>query len=150
MKAGRKLLSMMLFGIVILSLIGLTGCSSKGSSGSSEVKVYTNETKLNSDVINVWTSFYLLDEDTYLFTVYAVDSKDNTKVTADLSMKGQYTLDGDQLKIDLGYGYVVAMNGDTPVEMAITADNAAMYYAMIGGQYTSFTLEKDGTFEIVE
>lgn len=144
MKFTKRLVCLVL---AMVAVLGLTACG--GSKNDSGVKVYTVEAKFNSDTVNQWKNIYLVDEDTYILTVYALDSKDNTKVTADFYMAGNYTLEGDVLNINLGYGYCKAMNGDTPIEMPVSPENGAMYYAMIGGQGTSFTLS-DGTFEMVQ
>lgn len=146
----KRLVNIALCAVVLVMMMGLTACSDKGNKTSdSGVKAYTVEAKFNSEEINQWKSIYLLNEDTYVITVYAIDSQDSSKVTADFVMKGNYTLEGETLEIELGYGYTKALNGDTPIEMPVTPDNAAMYYAMIGGQSTTFTLG-DGTFEIVQ
>lgn len=119
---------------------------------AAEAKKYVVEAKFNSDTVNQWKTIYLLDEDTYILTVYALDSKDNTKVTADFFMAGAYTLEGDTLTIQPGYGFVKALNGDTPIQMPVMPDEnggfSAMYYAMIG-QFASFTLT-EGTWAPVE
>lgn len=145
MKLTKKLLVLV---FAVAAMFGLVACGGSDTADNG-VKVYTVEAKFNSDEVNQWKNIYLLDDDTYVFTVYALDSQDNTKVTADFYMAGNYTLDGDVLTIELGYGYCKALNGDTPIEMAVTPDNPAMYYAMAGAQATSFTLT-DGTFEIVQ
>lgn len=146
---SKKLVSLVLVGMLVLATLSMAGCSNKESDGSS-VEVYTTESMMNSDVINVWKSLYLLNEDTYLFTVYSVDSHDTSQVTADFFMKGNYTREGETVTIDLGYGYVKALNGGTPVEMSVSPEGSAMYYAMVGGQYTSFTLLEDGSFDIAD
>lgn len=145
MKLTKKLV---VLALAVVAMFGLVACGNSESADDG-VKVYTVEAKFNSDEVNQWKNIYLLDDDTYVFTVYALDSQDSSKVTADFYMAGNYTLDGDVLTIELGYGYCTAMNGDTPIEMAVTPDNPAMYYAMAGAQATSFTLT-DGTFEIVQ
>lgn len=145
MKLTKKLV---VLALAVVAMFGLVACGNSKDADNG-VKVYTVEAKFNSDEVNQWKNIYLLDDDTYVFTVYALDSKDNTKVTADFYMTGNYTLDGDVLNIELGYGFCKALNGDTPIEMPVTPDNPAMYYAMAGAQATSFTLT-DGTFEIVQ
>lgn len=148
MKLRKRLISLAVLVVTLVAMAGLTACGGS-SEEASGVKVYSVEAKFNSEEINQWKNIYLLDDSTYVITVYALDSQDPSKVTADFVMKGKYTLDGDTLNIELGYGYTTALNGDTPIEMAVTPDNAAMYYAMIGGNTTTFTLS-DGTFELVQ
>lgn len=139
----KKIVAILLLAVLALSL---TACG-KDDSG---VKVYTVEAKFNSETINQWKKIVLLDEDTYIITVDAVDSKDATRVTADFVMKGSYTLDGTTLSIQPGYGSVYAMNGDTPITMQITPESAAaMYGAMMGTTSWTYTVE-DGTFTAIE
>lgn len=146
MKLGKKLLVLALAVVAALSLVACGG--SKDEAG---VKVYTIEAKFNSDTVNQWKNFYLVDEDTYILTVDAVDSKDATKVTCDFVMKGNYTLDGDKLTIEMGYGSVYALNGDTPITMQINPEaGAAMYAAMMGTEGLTYTLLEDGSFEVAQ
>ena len=141
----KKVVAILLRVVMALSL---TACGSKDDSG---VKVYTVEAKFNSETINQWKKIILLDEDTYILTVDAVDSHDATHVTANFVMKGSYTLADDVVTLEPGYGSVYAMNGDTPITMQITPESAAaMYGAMMGSTGWSWTLEKDGSFTAVE
>lgn len=140
----KKIIAILLLAVMALSL---TACS-KDESG---VKVYTVEAKFNSETINQWKKIVLLDEDTYILTVDAVDSKDATRVTANFVMKGSYTLSDNVVTLEPGYGSVYAMNGDTPITMQITPESAAaMYGAMMGSTGWAWTLEKDGSFTAVE
>lgn len=133
--------------VVVLAALCLTACG--GSSEESGVKVYSVEAKFNSETVNQWKSIYLLDEDNYCLTVYALDSKDSTKVTADFYMAGKYTLNGTTLTLEPGYGYCYALNGDTPIEMPIS-EGGAMYSAMMGTTGYTYNLLQDGTFEAAE
>lgn len=133
---------------VVMAALCLTACGSS-SAKDNGVKVYTIEAKFNSETVNQWKKIYLVDEDNYLLTVYAVDSKDSSKVTADFYMGGKYTLQGNTLTLEPGYGYVHALNGDTPIEMAVT-EGGAMYAAMMGTTGYTYTLLDDGTFEVAE
>lgn len=134
--------------VMLLTLCAFTACNGETSQ---EFKVYTNEEKFNSDTVNLWKRLYLLDEDNYVITVDAVDSQDATAVTADFYMAGKYTVNDDgTVTIQPGYGYAYAMNGDTPVKIAVAPDEngmmANMYLTMIG-QFTTFALKSDGTWE---
>lgn len=142
----KKVITMVL--VVVMAVLALTGCSSNAKAADNGVKVYTVEAKFKSDEVNQWKKIYLVDDHNYLITVYALDSQDSSIVTADFYMAGTYTLDGNTLTIDPGYGYCKAMNGDTPIEMPVS-EGGGMYFAMIGASYT-FTLLEDGSFEVVE
>lgn len=142
----KKVITLVL--VVVMAALCLTACSSEKSADNG-VKVYTVEAKFNSETVNQWKKIYLLDDHNYVLTVYALDSKDSSIVTADFYMAGNYTLDGNTLTINPGYGYCKAMNGDTPIEMKVE-EGGAMYYAMIGGASYTFTLLEDGSFEVVE
>lgn len=148
MKLTKKLVVLAMAAMMVLSFAACGNGEAKDESG---VKVYTVEAKFNSETVNQWKSFYLVDEDTYILTVDALDSKDATKTTADFVMKGSYKLDGTKLTIELGYGSVYALNGDTPITMQITPETAgAMYAAMMGTQGTTFILNEDGTWSLPE
>lgn len=139
----KKIIALIL--VVVIAALCLTACG--GGSDESAVKVYSVATKFNSEVDNQWKNIYLVDEDNYIITVYALDSKDSTKVTADFYMAGKYTLDGNTLTIEPGYGYCYALNGDTPIEMTVS-EGGAMYSAMMGTTGYTFTLLEDGSFEV--
>ena len=124
------------FALVLVGLFGLASC------GGNDVEVYTIEAKFNSEEVNQWKKLYLIDEDNYVLTVKALDSKDLTTVTADFYMAGTYTREGDVVTLDPGYGYVKAMNGSTPIQMPV-AGGGAMYAAMMGT--TGYTYTLDGT-----
>lgn len=146
MKNLKKLVALLL--VVVLSVFCLAACGGGGDSEAGGVKVYSVEAKFNSETVNQWKNIYLVDDNTYIITVDAVDSQDATRVTADFVMKGNYTLDGNTLTLEPGYGSAFAMNGDTPVIMQVTPDNGAMYFAMMGTQGYTFTLNEDGTFDV--
>lgn len=144
---------------VVMALFCLTSCdvinSVLGGGEDNGVKVYSVEAKFgNSAEVNQWKNIYLVDEDTYILTVNAVDSQDPDRVTADFYMSGSYELEGNVLTLEAGYGYVFAMNGDTPIQMPVgPGENGsanAMYAAMMGTTGLSFTLNEDGTFAPVE
>lgn len=141
----KKILAIML--VVIMAALCLTACG--GSGEESSVKIYTIEAKFNSETVNQWKTLYLVDDDNYILTVYAVDSKDATKVTADFYMAGKYTLEGNTVTLTPGYGYTYALNGDTPIEMPV-AEGGAMYFAMMGTQGYTYTLGEDGSFAPAE
>ena len=124
------------FALVLVGLFGLASC------GGNDVEVYTIEAKFNSEEINQWKNLYLIDEDNYVLTVKALDSKDMTTVTADFYMAGTYTREGDVVTLDPGYGFVKAMNGSTPIQMPVV-EGGAMYAAMMGT--TGYTYTLDGT-----
>lgn len=143
----KKVITLLM--VVVMAALCLVGCS--GSDAKVEdngVKVYTVEAKFNSEIVNQWKTIYLLDDHNYVVTVYALDSKDSSIVTADFYMAGTYTLDGNTLTINPGYGYCKAMNGDTPIEMPIS-EGGGMYFAVMAPSYT-FTLLENGSFEVVE
>lgn len=144
----KKVITLVL--VVVMAALCLTACSSNSGAAAADngVKVYTVEAKFNSETVNQWKKIYLVDDHTYIATVYALDSKDSSIVTADFYMAGNYTLDGNTLVIEPGYGYCKAMNGDTPIEMAVS-EGGGMYFAMFGASYT-FNLLEDGSFEVVE
>ncbi len=144
---------------VVMALFCFTSCdvinSVLGGGEDNGVKVYSVEAKFgNSAEVNQWKNIYLVDEDTYILTVNAVDSQDPDRVTADFYMSGSYELEGNVLTLKAGYGYVFAMSGDTPIQMPVTpGENGtanAMYAAMMGTTGLSFTLNEDGTFVPVE
>lgn len=141
----KKIVALML--VIIMSALCLTACG--GEAADNGVKIYTVEAKFNSETVNQWKNIYLIDEDNYVLTVYAVDSKDATKTTADFYMAGKYTLDGNTLTLEPGYGYTYALNGDTPIEMPVS-EGGAMYAAMMGTTGYTYTLLEDGSFEVVE
>ena len=90
----RKLL------LAVAMLFGLAACGGKEAEPQIVGK-YVIEAKFNSETVNQWKTLYLLDEDTYTLTVYALDSKDPNKVTADFYMSGTYTLDGTTLEFQV-------------------------------------------------
>ncbi len=144
----KKIIALLL--VVIMATCCLAACDNGGTEEvKHNVQIYTVEAKFNSETVNQWKNIYLLDEDSYVMTVYALDSKDNTKVTADFYMSGKYTQDGNIITIEPGYGYTKALNGDTPIAMTVSPDDAGgfsgMYYAMFG-QFNSFVLNADGTW----
>ena len=70
---------------VVMALFCFTSCdvlnSVLGGGEDNGVKVYTVEAKFgNSAEINQWKNIYLVDEDTYIITVNAVDSQDPDRV----------------------------------------------------------------------
>lgn len=145
MKSAKKVL---IFVLSAMMLFSFAACG--GKEEGFDVRGYTNGTKLKSETVNKWQSIYLLTEDTYVVTVKALDSKDPSIVTFDLVMKGNYTMEGNVVTLEPGHGYVTAMNGSNPLEMAITPNSQAMFQTGIGGNFTQFTLNEDGTFTPVE
>lgn len=142
----KKVITLVL--VVVMAALCLTACSSEKSADNG-VKVYVVEGKHNSETINKWQKIYLVDDHNYIITVYALDSKDSSIVTADFYMAGTYTLDGNTLTINPGYGYCKAMNGDTPIEMAVS-EGGGMYFAMMDNTGYTFTLLEDGSFEAAQ
>lgn len=122
--------------------IGYTGLFGLASCGGNGVEVYTIEAKFNSEEVNQWKTLYLVDEDNYILTVKALDSKDMTTVTADFYMAGTYEREGDTVTLAPGYGYCKAMNGSMPIEMPV-AGGGAMYAAMMGTTGYVYTLSGD-------
>lgn len=132
---------------ILLMALFLFGCAQQQEQ---TVSVYTVEEKFNSATVNQWKTLYLLDEDTYTLTVYALDSQDGKTVTADFYMTGKYIQNEDgTVTLQAGYGYAKMMNGDIPVEMQVTPDAngqlSNLYYSMIG-QFDTFILNDDGTW----
>lgn len=142
----KKMIALVLALMMCFALVACGGGSEAVDNG---VSVYTVEAKFNSETVNQWKKIYLIDEDNYLLTVYALDSKDSSKVTADFYMAGKYTLEGTTLTLEPGYGYTYALNGDTPIEMAVS-EGGAMYAAMMGTTGYTYTLLEDGSFEAAE
>lgn len=133
--------------LVMLMVPCLFGCAQKQAQ---TVSVYTTQEKFNSATVNQWKTLYLLDEDNYTLTVYALDSQDGETVTADFYMAGKYTKNEDgTVTLQAGYGYAKMMNGDIPVEMQVAPDAngglSSLYYSMIG-QFDTFILNEDGTW----
>lgn len=142
----KKILSC--FAVLALALVSLLGLASCGESNG--VEKYVVEAKFNSEEVNQWKTLYLIDEDNYVITVYALDSKDMETVTADFYMAGTYTREGNVVTIELGYGYCKAVNGGIPMEFAITPlTGGAMYAAMMGSAGTVYTLA-NGSFTVSE
>ena len=139
-------------GIAVFALTrgGSGSGSSAGTDTGAILASYYSEGKYNSDEVNQFKYIALLDDETYVCSVKSLDSKDLTTETVNLVMKGKYTLDGDLLTIEPGYGYTVAMNGDTPIEMELTPDNTAMAAACLGTSEFVFKVTADGTFEVAE
>lgn len=133
--------------LIVMAVLGMCGCAQKNEAA---VSVYTVEEKFNSTTVNQWKTLYLLDEDTYTLTVYALDSQDGKTVTADFYMTGTYTKNADgSVTLQAGHGYAKMMNGDIPVEMQVQPDAngqlSSLYYSMIG-QFDTFILNDDGTW----
>ena len=140
----KRILAAML---AVLTLLCLFGCAREQAQ---TVAVYTKEEKFNSETVNHWKTLYLLNEDTYTLTVYALDSRDGETVTADFYMTGKYTKNQDgSVTLQAGHGYAKMMNGDIPVEMPVTPDAngqlSNLYYSMIG-QFDTLILNDDGTW----
>lgn len=134
---------------VLLAALQLFGCAQPQEQPPA-VGVYTTEVKFNSATVNQWKTLYLLDEDTYTLTVYALDSRDGETVTADFYMTGTYLKNADgTVTLQAGYGFAKMMNGDIPVEMQVTPDAngqlSKLYYSMVG-QFDTFILNEDGTW----
>ena len=132
---------------ILLVTLCMVGCAQEQEP---TVSVYTVEEKFNSATVNQWNTLYLLDEDNYTLTVYALDSRDGETVTADFYMAGKYTKNEDgTVTLQPGYGYAKMMNGDIPVEMQVFPDAngqlSSLYYSMIG-QFDTFILNDDGTW----
>lgn len=133
--------------LVMIAAFSLCGCARQDEK---TVGVYTVEEKFNSATVNQWKTLYLLDEDTYTLTVYALDSQDGETVTADFYMTGKYIgNDNGSVTLQAGYGYAKMMNGDIPMEMQVMPDAngqlSSLYYSMIG-QFDTFILNEDGTW----
>lgn len=140
----KIVLLLLVFLMVVLCLVG---CGTQKENG---VAVYTVEEKFNSNTVNQWKTLYLLDEDTYTLTVYALDSQDAATVTADFYMSGNYITNEDgSITLQPGYGFARVLNGDIPVEMAIEPDAngnlSSMYYSVMG-KFDTFILNQDGTW----
>ena len=136
--------------LAILLLVLVTLCSFGCTAEEKQVRVYTVEEKFNSTIVNHWKTLYLLDENTYTLTVYALDSQDNETVTADFYMTGEYTKnENGTVTLQTGYGYAKMKNGDICVEMPVQPDAngqlSSLYYSMIG-QFDTFVLKSDGTW----
>lgn len=141
----KKMISLVL--VFLVMMLCLAGCAEQKESG---VAVYRVEEKFNSPTVNQWKTLYILDEDTYTLTVYALDSRDPTIVTADFYMSGSYITNEDgSITLQPGYGYAKVLNGDIPVEIPVEPDAngnlSSMYYSVIG-QFDTFILNKDGTW----
>ena len=133
--------------LVIIAVFFLFGCS---ANTDNIVQVYTIEEKVNSATVNQWKTLYLLDEDNYTFTVYALDPVDGTTVTTDFFMAGKYTKNEDgTVTIHAGHGYAEMRHGDIPVQMLVQPDaNGNMYnlYWELVGEFDTFILNKNGTW----
>lgn len=141
----KKILSLLM--AVLVALCMLSAC---GNTREQQVSVYTVEEKFNSATVNRWKTLYLLDEDNYTLTVYALDSQDAATVTADFYMSGKYITNEDgSVTLQAGYGFARVRNGDIPVEIPVQPDAngnlSSMYYSVIG-QFDTFILNKDGTW----
>ena len=133
--------------LAVLVAVSLCAC---GQQADGEVRTYTVESKFNSDTVNQWKTLYLLDAQRYIITVYALDSQDSSRVTADFYMAGKYVTNEDgTFTIQPGYGHADALNGDTPISMAIAPDvngqMSSMYYSVVG-EFDTFILNRDGTW----
>lgn len=133
--------------LAFLVAVSLCACAEQASG---EVRTYTVEAKFNSDTVNQWKTLYLLDDEQYVLTVYALDSQDSTRVTADFYMTGKYvTNENGTVTLQPGYGHADVMNGDTPIAMAITPDvngqMSSIYYTVVG-EFDTFILNRDGTW----
>ena len=133
--------------LAILTVLFLFGCSAQTENG---VQVYTLEEQVYSATVNQWKTLYLLDEDNYAWTVYALDPLDGKTVTTDLYMTGKYTKnENGTVTLQPGYGYAEMRHGDIPVQMQVQPDaNGQMshlYVDMIG-EFDTFILNDDGTW----
>lgn len=140
--------SILLILVIAMMIFGLSACAQKQEADG--VRTYTVEGKFNSDTVNQWKTLYLLDEDHYLITVYALDSQDAERVTADFYMAGKYITNPDgSVTLQPGYGYADLINGETPVSLEICPDvngqMSSIYYSVIG-QFDTFILNRDGTW----
>lgn len=133
--------------LAILVAVSLCACSEQQNGA---VRTYTVESKFNSETVNQWKTLYLLNEDQYVITVYALDSQDSSRVTADFYMTGKYITNEDgSVTLQPGYGHADVLNGDTPISMTITPDvngrMHSMYYSVVG-EFDTFILNQDGTW----
>ena len=133
--------------LTILAVLFLFGCSAQTENS---VQVYTLEEKVSSTTVNQWKTLYLLDEDNYVLTVYALDPLDPETVTTDLYMAGKYTKnENGTVTLQPGYGYAETRHGDIPVNMPVQPDAngqmSRLYLDMIG-EFDTFILNKDGTW----
>jgi len=133
--------------MVLISVLLFAACSTERPTA----KCYTVEEKFNTNTVNQWKTLCLVDEDNYVLTVDAVDSGDPDRVTADFYMAGKYRDNGDgTVTIMPGYGYAKVMNGEEPMEFVVAPDeNGAMgnMYLTMVGQFTTFRLKSNGTWE---
>ena len=130
--------------IAILAVLCLFGCSAQQENS---VQIYTVEECVHSATVNQWKTLYLLDEDTYTLTVYALDG---ATVTTDFYMTGKYTKNPDgTITIQPGHGYMDMLHGDIPVKRQVQPDangQMSLVYWELMGDCDTFILNKDGTW----
>lgn len=141
----KKYILLML--IAALLLTGLSACAQEEDQG---VRTYKVEGKFNSNEVNQWKTLYLLDEDHYMITVYALDSQDAQRVTADFYVSGKYVTNEDgSITLQPGYGYAELLNGETPISVEICPDvngNMSSIYDSVVGRFDTVILNDDGTW----
>lgn len=130
--------------LAVLVALFLFGCSAKAENG---VQVYTVEETVNSATVNQWKTLYLLDEDNYVLTAYALDGE---TVTTDFYMAGKYIRnENGTVTLKPGHGYAEMLHGEIPVQMQVQPDaNGQMssLYRDVIGEFDTFILNKDGTW----
>ena len=91
-----------------------------------------------------------LNEDgTFKYTYQATDSKDANKIVMNLEVTGTYTKEGNTVKVAVENGAGYAMNGDTKMDLKVSADDFTWYKMTYAAGATTFEIDGD-TFVPVE
>ncbi|MBQ8519535.1 MAG: hypothetical protein IJ455_08050 [Agathobacter sp.] len=85
-----------------------------------------------------------LNEDgTFDYSYTATDSKDANKTVMSLEVTGTYEKDGNTVKVAVESGSGYAMNGDTKMDLKVSADDLTWYKMTYAAGATTFEIEGD-------
>lgn len=83
-----------------------------------------------------------LNEDgTFKYTYTATDSKDANKTVMSLEVTGTYEKDGNTVTVAVENGSGYAMNGDTKMDLTVSADDLTWYKMTYAQGATTFEID---------
>lgn len=142
MKFAKKI-SLVVLAVVLLSLVACGGKEAENT-----VTYYKMDGMFNSEETNLWRNLYLVDEDTYILEIEALNSDGSGKITVEYVERGTYLMseDGTQITLRDGYGSGYVMDEDSKIDWTGKGMDTLL---RVNGVRT-FLLNEDGTWEPVE
>lgn len=131
------------------TVLAFAGCGSSAS-GSASNDVWKYDTIFgSSEYNNRHTYFAKFDDTTGAVYMYSTDSQDATKLTALAVFNVTYEEADGTVTVSPTTGYVHAMNGDNAIDADMAEGETETWWSNIVGETYSFTLNDDGTLELV-